>query len=274
MKITVFLLSLVSFSVFASPHLTEDQKKIEEQKNIQMLKELGLPLPGSGIKLVPRAMLGLSEEQLKKGVKAEEDMKTLGYSLQDTNRPANLLRFRHYAKMQFKTNINNASDTSTHLRENLGDLKLAFKFEGILKHNRLNYQSNSFLPEESNQHNDLDNDLTLIGVAPQGGFHEDKGGWSGVAQYFSSKKIGTCSYSVMNVKASNTAAELAMEDVTYVINNKATLITVEGKKGSGFIYEVSWYDEKNFHELECANMKYSRNTTNDVIALAKKIDSD
>ena len=77
----------------------------------------------------------------------------------------------------------------------------------------------------------------------------------------------------MNVKASNTAVQLAQEDVTYTINNKATiLMPVEGSENSGFLYFVRWYDEKNFHELECANMNYSREINEAVIELAKKID--
>ena len=77
----------------------------------------------------------------------------------------------------------------------------------------------------------------------------------------------------MNVKASNTAAQLAEEDVTYTINNKATiLMPVEGSVNSGYLYFTKWYDENNFHELECANMKYSPTINQAVIELAKRID--
>lgn len=213
----------------------------------------------SGIKLVPRAMLGLTPEQLKKGAKAEEEMKTLGYALEDTNRPIELLNYRNYSKSQFKLYAGNTSDTSTHLRAHIRELKLAFKFKGV--------PQGKFLTQAAGN-------ITLLGAAPQGGFHEDKGGWSGAAQYFEAKKIGTCSYGVMNVKASNTAAELAIEDVTYDINSKATITTVVGKPNSGFIYKVEWYDNENFHELECANMKYSANTTSSILELARQIDNN
>jgi len=114
--------------------------------------------------------------------------------------------------------------------------------------------------------------VTLIGVAPQGAFHEESGGWSGVAQFFDVKNIGSCSYGVMNVKASGISALLAMEDVVYDVNNKATIILVEGCEKSGFIYKVEWYDNENFHELECANMEYSADINDAVVELAKKID--
>ena len=76
----------------------------------------------------------------------------------------------------------------------------------------------------------------------------------------------------MNVKASGTSALLAMEDVVYDVNNKATIVLVEGSEKSGFIYKVEWYDNENFHELECANMKYSADINDAVVELAKKID--
>ncbi|WP_115710987.1 hypothetical protein [Legionella sainthelensi] len=258
MKTKILALSLLSFTVFAAHELTSEQEKVEEQKRMKALADLGLPLPGSGIKLVPRAALDLSEEQLKKGAKAEEEMKTLGYAVVDTNRPKELLNFHTYSKTQFKLYAGNDKATSTHLRQDIKDLKLAFKFKGVPPGNTLTAAGN----------------ITLLGVAPQGGFHDDKGGWSGAAQYFDAENIGSCSYGVMNVKASNTAAELAIEDVTYSVNNKATIITVEGNIGSGFLYKVDWYDDKNFHELECANMEYSVDKTNSVIALANQIDAN
>ena len=104
-------------------------------------------------------------------------------------------------------------------------------------------------------------------------FHKENGGWSGAAQFFVVKNIGTCSYGVMSVKASNTAAELAAEDVTYIINKKPTITTVEGSPNTGFIYKIEWYDNENFHELECANMKYSSELTISVTNLAKDIDN-
>ncbi|KTC84419.1 hypothetical protein [Legionella drozanskii] len=257
MKKKILALSLISFAAFSANTLTPEQEKIEEQKRMKVLSELGLPLPGSGIKLVARTALDLSKEQLEKGAKAEEEMKTLGYAVVDTNRPIELLNFHNYSKTQFKLYAGNNRATSTHLRPQIKDLQLAFKFKGVPQGNALMAAGN----------------ITLLGVAPQGGFHEDKGGWSGAAQYFDAKSIGSCSYGVMNVNASNTAAELAIEDVTYSVNNKATIITVEGNKNSGFLYKVDWYDEKNFHELECANTKYSAETTTSVIALANQIDA-
>ena len=98
----------------------------------------------------------------------------------------------------------------------VNQIKLGFKFPSISTNKKLK----ASIP-----------DIQMIAATPQGGFHEEKGGWSGAAEFFTAKNIGTCDYAIMNVKASNTAAMLAQEDVTYSINNKATIILpIEGKQ--------------------------------------------
>lgn len=233
----------------------------DEAMRMKMLSDLGLPLPGSGIKIVPRAQLHLSEEQIALGKRAEEEMRTLGYAINSSDYPKELLNIRRQLRPRHTLQTAPLSDESTELRPKIQDLKLAFKYEGVTQlQNVHSYRLSS-------------NEITLIGAVPQGGFHKEKGGWSGAAQFFSIKNIGTCSYGVINVKASNTAAELAAEDVTYVINKKPTISTVEGSPNTGFIYKIEWYDNENFHELECANLKYSSVLTKSVINLAKDIDA-
>jgi hypothetical protein len=118
----------------------------------------------------------------------------------------------------------------TGFSKSINQLKLGFKFPSLSK-NRM------FSAFPSNIH--------VLAVAPQGGFHEDKGGWSGAAEFFTYNDIGTCSYGIKNVKVSNTAAQLAQEDVTYTINEKATiLLPVEGNESSGFLYSLKWYDNE------------------------------
>jgi len=46
----------------------------------------------------------------------------------------------------------------------------------------------------------------------------------------------------------------------------------DGSKNSGFLYKVEWFDDENFHELECANSQYSKQLNHDVIELARAID--
>lgn len=259
------MLILIAILYAVLPNLVLAEVDADEAMRMKMLSDLGLPLPGSGIKIVPRTQLHLSEEQIALGKKAQEEMKTLGYAINPSDYPRELLNIRKQLQSRRKLQAASLSDESTELRPKIQDLKLAFKFEGVtpLKNahsRRLQGISSS-------------NEITLIGTVPQGGFHKEKGGWSGAAQFFAVKNIGTCSYGVINVKASNTAAELAAEDVTYVINKKPTISTVEGSPNTGFIYKIEWYDNESFHELECANMKYSSDLTKSVTNLAKDIDA-
>ena len=236
----LLLAPIVSFS--AIDDLKEERMKI--------LSDLGLPLPDSGIKLVPRAVFGLTEDEIKKGILEEQQMKTKGYIEEYSPRPMELIHFKEHAKLQFKQYANVSNEASTHLRSSIKDLKLGFKFKGVPKGIVTNF----------------------IGIVPQGGFQQE--GWSGAVQFFESKKIGTCAYAEMNVAISHTATEIALEDATYIINGKLSLVEVRGNKSSGFDYKVRWFDDIAFHELECANMKYSTDTTNAVIALANTIDSN
>lgn len=250
------VLMAVSASTFA---ISAEEKAVQEKENMKILAEMGLPLPGSGIKLVPRSMLNLSAEEIAKGEKEEAEFREKGYVNKFINRPLELLSMNEsFVKEELMKSAGKTSDISTGLSRNVNEIKLAFKSPDISK--------NKVLMTSSYIH--------VLAAAPKGGFHKDKGGWSGVSQFFIHQNIGTCSYSVMNVKASNTAAQLALEDVTYTINNKATiLMPVEGSESSGFLYYIKWYDNQNFHELECANMKYSVDTANSVIALANQIDT-
>lgn len=243
-----------SFSFANANDLKEERMKI--------LQDLGLPLPGSGIKLVPRSMMGLPPDVIKEGEKSLREIKTLGYAIDKGPRAQELLSFRSRAQYEFKTLKNNESITSTHIRRNRNQVKLAFNQSPSYK-NIAHFR-----------------EINTIGYVPFGSFQKkedglsDKTGWSGIVQFFDVKSIGTCAYSLKSVKASHTAAELALEDVTYAINSKATLTHTKGFPGSGFVYLVEWYDDQYFQELECANEKFSNEIKDSVINLAKKIDSN
>lgn len=247
---------MLSTTTFA---LTSEEKVAQEKENMKMLAQMGLPLRGSGIKVVPRAMLGLTPEEMAQGDKEMAEFKDKGYVNKYINRPRELLSMTPtMVKKELRASANKDSEGYTGLSASVNQMKLAFVFPSLNQNQSLKATSDN---------------INVMAAAPKGGFHQEIGGWSGASQFFTHKEIGTCSYSVMNVKASNTAAQLAAEDVTYTINNKATiLMPVEGSESSGFLYFIKWYDENNFHELECANMKYSPATNESVIELAKRID--
>lgn len=244
------------------PLLSSEERLAQEKENMTMLAEMGLPLPGSGIKLVPRAVLGRSDEEMKQAEQERSQMQEQGYINKYTSRPKELLNLHNEVKREIRLFAANARNPRyTGISPSVKDLKLAFDFKSVNEQKAVikGFQAT--------------NQITFLGATPQGGYHEEKGGWSGAAQFFDVKNIGSCEYNVMNVKASNTAVELAMEDVTYTVNNKPTVNFVEGNPESGFLYKVEWYDNENFHELNCANMRYSSSTNESVISLAKRIDS-
>lgn len=252
--ICVALLTCSSVSFASAP----EEKIAQEKENMKMLAALGLPLPGSGINLVPRTSLNLSPEEISQGDKEMAEFREKGYVNKYINRPSELLALTpNKVKKEIGASINKNSDSYTGLSANINQIKLGFKFPSLSKNKR-------FLGSSS--------DIYVLAATPQGGFHQESGGWSGATEFFKYEGC-TCSYGVMNVKASNTAAQLAQEDVTYTINNKATiLLPVEGSDSSGFLYSLKWYDLENFHALECANMQYSAEINAAVIELAKQID--
>lgn len=246
------LLSSLSLTACA---FTPAELAQQVKENEQILAELGLPLPRSGIQIVPRSQLGLPEDYVKQGLAEIKQRKALGYLEKDEPYIAELLAMKKTASHDIKMYANNQNDASTHLRKNVKDLKLAFKFPGSDDKGKLYYTPG----------------MQTLGAAPQGSYDQDNG-WSGAVNFFAYRNIGVCVYGVMNVEASGTAAMLAAEDVTYDVNDKPTLIKVDGKPGYGFLYKIEWFDEVNFHELQCATQTYSVEVQQSVISLAKQLD--
>jgi hypothetical protein len=261
MKTKIICSLLISLSATAFGLSDTEQKAEDEKQNMKVLESLGLPLPDSGIKLVPRSMLGLPQEAIEKGEKRLSEFRENGFVKTYTNRPKELFSVTpDLVKKQLNENLNKDMDSYTGLKTSVNQFKLAFVFPSIATNKTL---------KNSNAQS------KLIAATVMGGFHKELGGWSGASEYFTYEGIGACSYSVMNVKASHTAVQLAQEDVTYTINNKATLLKpVEGSDSSGYMYSLEWFDDTNFHELECANMHFTNDLNNLVIELAKKIDSN
>jgi hypothetical protein len=218
-------------------------KEEQEKKNIELLHKMGLPAPGDGIQIVPMSTLGLSQEEIEEINKNEEHLKKYGYILEHSIRPQELLSKHKLA--QFGTSNANKD---THIKHSASELKLAYKFKELPKNIMIHY----------------------IGIAPGGGFHEN--GWSGSAQFFDTS-FGSCMYGQINVGVTHFSPKLALEHVVYVVNNKPTIKEVKGSKKTGFVYDIKWFDNEFNHELECANMKYSADTNNSVIALANQIDA-
>lgn len=245
-RISAVSLLAVSSLAYA---LTPAEREAQELENIKMLQQAGVMAPNSGVTVVPRATLKMSQQRLKEAEKADEQRRKPGYISSNTASAQELIAIQSYVKKSAKKFKGIKSDESTDIRPSIADIKLAFEFKGVPK---------SLIS-------------TYIGTAPQGSFHEN--GWSGAAEFFSKDPIGNCSYGQMSIKVSHLSAELATESVSYEINNKVSVVEVIGNKKSGFLYNIKWFDDNYFYELECANMSYSPKTTALVINLAKDIDN-
>lgn len=227
--------------------LTPAEREVHEKENVKLLQAAGILVPASGVTIAPRATLNISKELIQSGERADKQRHALGY-IQSTSEDAQeLMNIKKTVASQSKQFKAIESDESTGMRKRLGDLKLAFEFKAVPSP-----LINSY-----------------IGAAPQGGFKEN--GWSGAAEFFTSS-VGNCSYGLISIPISHLAAQLAQESVSYEINSKITVVEVAGNTKSGFVYNVKWFDDEFFHELECANIKYSSEIKNSVITLAKNID--
>jgi hypothetical protein len=245
-KINVFGLLMVPILAMA---ITPTEREFQEKENMKMLSDLGLPLPNSGIIIAPRASYNKSKKYLDQAARVDKQRQTLGYINVNTEQPKKLLSIQQVVDKNRKQFHTVDSEKSTDMRNNINDLKLAFVFKHIPKSVVSKY----------------------IGVAPMGAFNEN--GWSGAAEFFTNKDIGTCYYGLMSIPVSQMSARLAAESVSNDINNKVTIIEVSGNKKSGFIYNIQWYDDEYFHNLECANMSFSRKIMKFQIELAKHIDN-
>lgn len=248
MRITAILLAIIASSCFA-----DDIKAQDDAKAKAMLQKLGLPLPDSGINIVPRTMLNISQEQLAIGKAQQEEMDKNGYVLTQNSDAPLLFSFKKEASKAFASKSYLSSE-STGIRQSVNDISLTFEVKS------LNMQA---------KNNDAG--WTVLGAVPYGSYNEN--GWTGVAEFFKTQDFEVCSYSVMDVKTSHTAAQIAMEDVIYAVNNKASLYSASGNAKQGFSYLVKWFDQSQFHELTCATKKHSTENKQKLFDLANKLDN-
>lgn len=172
------------------------------------------------------------------------DQQSKGYSLKESNEVKQMISA---SLAKYSSEISNNSDPKdTHMKSNLSNIQLAFKYKGVPFINAIGYAA--------------------------GGSYIPNAGWTTIGTFFNESEIGACEYRLNNMKLANGAVLLPKEAVRYDINNKVTTVYVEGSKQSGFMYNVTWNDDTYNHFLICANMTLDNTITNRMIELAKKID--
>lgn len=194
--------------------------------------------------------------EMKKYLAMHQEQQDKGYVEEKEPRAKELLDFKNLSSYQKNKYKDVLSSESTHLRDSIRELKLAYTFLGV--------------PTE-----DMDSNY---GVAPYGAYKSIKkgdigDGWDGAVQFFDKKGIGGCAFSEHNRKLSGFGVELIKELVSYEIQNRPTVLLVTGTKESGYVYKLKWYDPTFSRELECANMEFHPQIKEKVIELANHIES-
>lgn len=253
MKKIIAIGLLLSTAVVAQAEKQYTQEEItayREQWAREHFAKQGLPGPDSGVTIIPYAQMKDSKSARAQRLKSKTEYLTKGYVSQYSERAKELLDMEIVAKHLFAKKNLNYKPTSTELKPSINDLKMAYTFIGAP--------------------NDLG--ITILGAAPYLSYLKGQG-WVGAVQFFKKEKVGICAFSENNVKLSHGAVILAKEDVTQDVNGKPTIKEITGNADSGFLYNVEWYDNTFFRQLECANMRYSTEITTSVIALANQLDT-
>lgn len=206
----------------------------------------GLPAPGSGITIVPEKMMNLSPEMRRAESKGRAQQKAKGYIEEESSYPKYLIKM---GKLGAEDINKNNDPYDTHMKYSPSQIKLAFEYKPTTAIKTSN----------------------VIGFAAGGLYIKDLG-WTGIAEFFNAKDIGTCKYNLDNMKVANGAVQISAESVRYDINKKPTDIFVKGSINAGYIYSISWFDPVYQHTLECANMNYDDRTMTRMISLARNID--
>jgi hypothetical protein len=249
-KLIAILLLAPTLSVVSAD--ATDMGKIEkarEEWTKQYFAKQGSPIPDGGVTILPENQMAGYVAFKEQRAKEKADIKKYGYIKNSTPQTQSLMNFKEISKNQFAAK--EANPASEGLRKNINEIEMAYVFHGV--------------PE---------NAVTkMLGVAPSVTYITDQG-WAGAMQFFEKDGLGTCSYRENNLKFSHGSAIIPAEDATKEVNGKITVTTITGEENRGFIYEVDWYDDNYFRELNCANAIYSVDIMTSALELARTIDNN
>lgn len=235
--------------LLSSPYsFGDDISGLTTEQELGLLAE-GLPVPGTGVTIVPRQEMKLSSEEINQFSHLKAEKEKQGYLKEYNARAKELLELtltipQHYKKQD------RSDFYSTDIKKTIDEIPMAYPFTAV--------------PQREVKH--------LLGFAPMGTYIQNMG-WTGAGEFFNPSMDSTCAFSESNLSLTHGAAILPKEDVTYIINEKVTLHNVIGNEQSGYLYEIEWYDKKFRRKLECATKKYTKEMNQSVVNLAKLIDS-
>ena len=215
------------------------------------LEKMGLPTPDTGIQLVSKNELTMQKWQQEKYISESQELKSKGYVQKNSDEAQFLMNIKNeIRKIQpIQEPVYKPSDS--HLRLNPNDIVFSYTYIGVPK---------SEMEE-------------FYGIAPGGTYIKgEQFGWTGAIEFFKTN-FAHCSYNENNMFISKGAVRIDEEKAKYLVNNKITLVDVEGNETTGYLYRVNWYDSIFNHDLQCASKVYSSEIKDKTIELAKKIDN-
>jgi hypothetical protein len=230
-------------------------------QNKAYLQKMGITLLDGEVRIIKAKILMAQAKddyyssKVQSFLAMHKEQEKNGFVKEPEPRAKELIDFKQAAQYQYKKYNSEFSPSSTHLRHAMSDLKMAYTFVGV--------------PESEIDKN--------IGVAPYGAYKQVKygdegGGWDGAVQFFEKKEIGICEFKEHNLKLAHGGIELIQELVSDEILGKPTIVLVKGNKETGFLYQISWYDNTFSRELSCAAPDFNELTKNNTIELAKTIE--
>lgn len=223
----------------------------EEEKYEYFIKD-GIPLPNSGTQVKPLAEIKMSPEQSAVVKKYISRQKQFGFQKEFSLEAKNLMSMPDIGIKDLKSHRQlTLMPEDTHLRANSHDLKMSYEYMPL---------DTSFVKK-------------VIGFSPEHTYIVN--GWTGAIEFFQPHLFNesVCAFHEINIKITGTSAIFPKEVVSYKVNDKITKITVNGNDSSGYIYKIEWWDKTFKHNLDCASKSYSVEMKDEILALAKAIDS-
>jgi hypothetical protein len=238
----ILLLSLF-FSISLNAQLTSEQEKVMKNQAQQYLKSQGILYLGEGVHLVKKQNMMISKKELDLINNQQEIIKKGGYIKSNNSLINEIKNLKNLVDTDLVTN-NNSSLEDNHWKKNIKDINLSWKFKPIIVGK-------------------------ILGYAPISSYSQ---AWNGVVVAL---KFGDnySRYEEKSIQANHSSINLPEEYTTKDVNNKPTMIWVEGNPNDGFLYQIQWFDNLFSHELSYVDNTYSKEKLYEVINIARTIDN-
>jgi len=242
------ILALGLFPMIALSAVTDE---MQAEMNKELIKA-GLPVPGSGLQVVPNGQIQVSGWQRDKFKSDAKEMKEKGYIDQTSERAYELMHFKEQVKRNGYSDNPSTNEGDSGLHRNASEIAFSYSYVGV----------------------PISEIKEIYGVAPSGAFLTlPQKGWTGAVVFFKSS-FANCAYTEKNIVPGQGGVQVEESFSRYDVNNKLTTVEVEGNNNSGFLYNIFWFDLNYYRQLECATTSYSTNILKSTIDLAKKIDNN